>query len=778
MNARDHALLHTAALLHELAHLRTLAGAGAPAFPWPHGYAPEALPEEVRARVAQAHAFALGAEDLSTAPPSQDPQLRPILASLAGASSPLRLRPDALRVDDQAFPAQPLAATDFQAACRQRWDELCAAAADLRDLPPEDYPRRLRPLLEWQASRLPGPDGPADLDWFARAHTRAAFALACAGQPAPGQGGPPRLMLLGGELSGIQGFLYDIGTALAAKLLKGRSFYLHLLCDSIRLHVVQALGLDEGQTLMDSGGRFLLLVPEVGEERIVELRAEIEGRLWGAHRERIRFHLAAQPFDPAAEGFQAILQGWEARLAGERRRPFAAILPQIAQACFHDGVGLGGLVERCQLTGEEIAPGTAKYFGEGLEEGAEGIRLSPAAAMHVQLARLLKGAGVWTTFAGPPGFGSYPVAGLGSHHHFADLAPENPSPDPLPGHLRHRRLNPSDWAEARYGFAWYGGAVQPSREGALLGFDQLARSAEHDVHGRGEGVVRLGYLRMDVDDLGASLRRHVGSFCRYSAVSRDLDRFFKGHLESLRNAPAFRDHMVLVYAGGDDLFAVGRWDVLADFAARVRADFRGWYGGVGPGISGGMVLVGARFPVARAAVMAGEAEDAAKGHCHARGLKDSLCLLGDCLDWEGELPQVLRVRDRLLAFVQGDSLPGGRGVSRGLLHKLMRHRRDREDQRHSQHDGPESWRWTAAWDLVRMKEQIPRPEKGQPDPYSELRRFYDTELLAVYQQTTPQPGQLHPVQRNGLAARWAELLSRTHLATYVNQDIDNSFQDE
>ena len=78
--------------------------------------------------------------------------------------------------------------------------------------------------------------------------------------------------------------------------------------------------------------------------------------------------------------------------------------------------------------------------------------------------------------------------------------------------------------------------------------------------------MRLGYLRMDVDDLGTGIQTHIHSWARYVAVSRSLDLFFKGHLESLRSLPQFRAHIVVVYAGGDDIFAVGRWQELADFA--------------------------------------------------------------------------------------------------------------------------------------------------------------------------------------------------------------------
>ncbi|HPO31604.1 MAG TPA: hypothetical protein PKX28_10195, partial [Candidatus Hydrogenedentes bacterium] len=103
--------------------------------------------------------------------------------------------------------------------------------------------------------------------------------------------------------------------------------------------------------------------------------------------------------------------------------------------------------------------------------------------------------------------------------------------------------------------------------------------------GRSKGVAYLGCLKMDVDDLGwifgtgTRLGGDAGraSMARVATLSRTLDLFFKAHLERLLEEK-FPD-VYLVYAGGDDVLALGPWDQVFELARQIRADFRKMSGG-------------------------------------------------------------------------------------------------------------------------------------------------------------------------------------------------------
>ncbi len=62
-------------------------------------------------------------------------------------------------------------------------------------------------------------------------------------------------LLVGGDLSGIQKYIYGIIARGAAKNLKGRSFYLQLLIDNIVNFLIKELELFDANIIYKTGGR-------------------------------------------------------------------------------------------------------------------------------------------------------------------------------------------------------------------------------------------------------------------------------------------------------------------------------------------------------------------------------------------------------------------------------------------------------------------------------------------------------------------------------------------
>lgn len=123
----------------------------------------------------------------------------------------------------------------------------------------------------------------------------------------------------------------------------------------------------------------------------------------------------------------------------------------------------------------------------------------------------------------------------------------------------------------------------------------------------------LGVLRMDVDSLGAifgyGFKEEHQTISRIANLSRLLVLFFNGYLNYLAE-----EHKVYItYSGGDDLFVVGGWTGVLDFARAVQADFKKFVS-FNPhvSISGGMVIVWPTFPIRFAADAAQKEEENAK----------------------------------------------------------------------------------------------------------------------------------------------------------------------
>ena len=88
-------------------------------------------------------------------------------------------------------------------------------------------------------------------------------------------------MLVGGDLSGIQKFIFEIGTTnpkKLSKILRGRSFYLSLITDVVSFKILDAFNLPISCRIMNAGGRFALLVPNTPfvKEKLQLIKDEVD----------------------------------------------------------------------------------------------------------------------------------------------------------------------------------------------------------------------------------------------------------------------------------------------------------------------------------------------------------------------------------------------------------------------------------------------------------------------------------------------------------------------
>ncbi len=120
-----------------------------------------------------------------------------------------------------------------------------------------------------------------------------------------------------------------------------------------------------------------------------------------------------------------------------------------------------------------------------------------------------------------------------------------------------------------FGFRFLGKNAPLKENGDIKDFAELAGKDKNNP--KSDGFVRLGSLMLDVDDLGFIFGHgmHDANLARIVTLSRELNYFFTIHFD-LRA----REHEVyVVYSGGDDAFAVGKWDNLMKFAKVLQDDF-------------------------------------------------------------------------------------------------------------------------------------------------------------------------------------------------------------
>jgi len=206
------------------------------------------------------------------------------------------------------------------------------------------------------------------------------------------------------------------------------------------------------------------------------------------------------------------------------------------------------------------------------------------------------------------------------------------------------------------GWKFYAGNWHPEKNnGDAADFSDLAASAI--------GLKRLAVLRMDVDNLGRIFREGINDdgkrdekgklkstapFSRIVQLSNMLDFFFSGFLNKLKDlywspyegvhsdpglpgAEKLRNALQIIYAGGDDLCIVGKWNVMPDVALWIHDRFDEFTGGnPSVNLSAGIALFGEKYPLFKVAEIAGEAEDRSKGHPG----KNAICFLDHVSTWE------------------------------------------------------------------------------------------------------------------------------------------------
>jgi len=187
------------------------------------------------------------------------------------------------------------------------------------------------------------------------------------------------VILLGCDISGIQKFIYNIASRKAATSLKGRSFYLQLMIDSIIQRIIShdAIKATIGHVVYSSGGKFYMLLPNTEKVKVAicELRTEIEKELWEEHKGKLIVNLDFIPFAYRSKTNEVDYVGaksnekdlsklWKSladKLTNQKSKKFKnTLLANYAE--FFEPNPKGGDVKVCGVTGEELRKGEFKII--------------------------------------------------------------------------------------------------------------------------------------------------------------------------------------------------------------------------------------------------------------------------------------------------------------------------------------------------------------------------------------------------------------------------------
>ncbi|WP_347275368.1 type III-A CRISPR-associated protein Cas10/Csm1 [Candidatus Kuenenia sp.] len=416
-----------------------------------------------------------------------------------------------------------------------------------------------------------------------------------------------KFMLIAGDLSGIQKFIFEIGASnpkKLSKILRGRSFYLSLLTEVASVKILKRLDLPMSCRIMNAGGRFVLIVPNTpfANEEVCKLKSEIDTWFYQQFLGKLSLNIAygitlsgedfssknfSQKYKELGQKvelskkkrFLNIVMSNERMLDGAMQKAFAS-LQRDKDACeFCKIYPMDSGESRCQKCidseklGEALVSQPFLYFYNGEGRGEFDL-------MGYSLSFKNKG-NDWILLEKIGDEKSNKNEGF-IRRYVSNAIPEMKEGDIdlKDGHSKEEDTlcrycgNPCTLE----GNSEEGIPAREQLVARYLTFQCISASSRRKNNGK--GVDHLAVIKADVDDLGFIFSYGLGdafSISRYASLSRMLNYFFTGWLiEEIReNFPM----TYTVYAGGDDLLLIAPWEDALVLGHHIGMKFKSYVGG-------------------------------------------------------------------------------------------------------------------------------------------------------------------------------------------------------
>lgn len=398
------------------------------------------------------------------------------------------------------------------------------------------------------------------------------------------------------DLSGIQDFIYNIATSGAAKQLKARSLYLDFMSEYIADSLLDKLGLNRANLLYVGGGHayFVLANTEKTVETLVQFEKDFNQFLLANFQTRLYVAFGWGSF--AAKDIMSELNSPESYRQVYQKASRMISEKKISRYDYQTLMLLnrgGKSSEReCEIC--HSVENLVSYHDQKVCNICRGL---------------------------------YQFSKEITHDHF--IITENEGlpigPNACLKGLAFEELSHQDFSRVYVKNDYKAGTVKATH--VFVGdyqCDEIYNYAALSKNENGLGIKRLAVVRLDVDDLGAAFMAgfsqqgngQYSTLSRSATFSRSMSLFFKVYI----NQFASDKKLTIIYAGGDDVFAIGSWQDIIAFTVELRQNFIKWTNGKLT-LSAGIGLFADKTPISLMAHQTGELEEAAKGN-----EKDSISL--------------------------------------------------------------------------------------------------------------------------------------------------------
>ena len=486
-------------------------------------------------------------------------------------------------------------------------------------------------------------------------------------------------MMISGDVSGIQDFIYTVPSTGALKSLRGRSVYLEILLESIIDSLLEDLHLSRCNVLYSGGGHFYILGPATETAKGIVRALEAAVNQWLLEHVGTKLYISLGM--ATCTGNDLINGEKQHKLFGEASREtgkgkISRYTKKILEDLFNPNSSINSVREGdkecsiCHTSSVEL-----KIYGD-----TESLACHMCDSLY-HLGEVLVQS-------------EESVLGIAEEQEVLEMIPSIPIYSSNATNLyviSKRKLEELGYSatwkhiyvinEAETGSKvasrlWIADYVSRKPNGEVYTFEDLAQMSGTEK----VGMQRLGVLRADVDDLGAAFISgfisdtkenpyHFNTFSRYADLSRALSMFFKvgvnkivsGNVNGVEDVKdtyrlwnkdtSEKGHIHIIYSGGDDVFLVGPWDELIEVAIDIRNRLKDLTGGKIT-MSAGLGMFTHNFPITKMAEITGNLESTAKDMPE----KDSIALFGFDTENKGNAPRCRHVYtwDRFIQSVLGE----------------------------------------------------------------------------------------------------------------------------
>jgi len=558
-----------------------------------------------------------------------------------------------------------------------------------------------------------------------------------------------KFLLVQGDFFGIQDFIFASGgetSKRAAKLLRGRSFYVSLLTECAALKVLDILDLPSTSQVINAAGKFMIVAPNTDQTKAKLEQAQNELDQW----------FLTHSFGQAGVGLawtEACCNDFR-RKAGnqkEEKSPYRQLIDKLfAQMeikkcqrfdlCNSERIVFDGFLDEfehgeCKIDGR--SPAKVQKNGEWISKLANdqidvGSWLVKSNKQRILITReslredkklsnldlTIFGYSVsFTDDENEKGeFGA--EARNGNLLRVWDFSLPKSADQALWNGYARRNINayvPTASEKDLLEEQWdkYVGIEEKLEIDAAKTLNHLAckdRRPHPDKEDRWIGISALSTLKGDVDNLGSIFESGLGddaSFSKTAALSRQLNNFFTVYLPWLcqREYP----DTYTVFAGGDDFFLIGPWLSQIKLADTMRQAFQDYVAhNTGIHFSAGISTTKPGLPINQISRLAEHALEQAKAHNPQKAdisPKNAVTCFGQTTKWATFDALLYRRLPRLQDLVKENDL--STGYIYGLLHLI--------DMAEKVDEKPENAIWHSyfSYRTTRMLERNKKLDKDQ-----------------------------------------------------------------